>query len=133
MTLPSLRRRAVRRAVSILALALLTGAAPAAQAQQKAAAAPPAPTEDFYAKRASTLLQNEDPQPAAHPLAAALPETTVVVCEAGCPSGGAEVVYAARGRGPAGAQPAPEAGEATGHAAECVAGCYASSPEARKN
>jgi hypothetical protein len=52
-----------------------------------------------------------------------LPENVVVVCEAGCASGGAEVVYAARreaGRAP----PTANAGEAPALAARCVAGCY---------
>jgi hypothetical protein len=109
--------------VSIASCALLAGAASTAHAQQQSAAAPPEAIEDFYAKRAGILLKSDDPQPAPHPLAAALPENVVVVCEAGCASGGAEVVYAARreaGRAP----PTPNAGEAPALTARCVAGCY---------
>lgn len=129
MTPPSLRRREARRTVSILACALLTGVASAAQAQQQSAAAPPEVT-DYYAKRASILLKNDDPLPAPHPLAAALPENIVVVCEAGCPTGAAEVVYTAR-REPSGAPAAPNAAAVTALTAQCIAGCYAR--QARKD
>jgi hypothetical protein len=118
MSLPILCRP-MRRSAAI-AVATLLAAASAASAEP---AAPADKSEDFYAKRASVILKNEDVQAEPHPLSASLPESIVVVCEAGCPAGAAQVVYLAPREGSA---PRPASGAAaTGLAAKCVAGCYA--------
>ena len=117
MTLSSLRCCAAM----IAACVLVTSAAPMVHAEQQTAAAPAQPSEDFYAKRASTILENEDPQPKPHPMAASQPGNTVVVCEAGCRSG-AEIVYAAPRERAVIAATASES-ETTSTTATCVAGC----------
>jgi hypothetical protein len=111
--------RETRRAATITVAVLLA----AASAASSEPAAPAGKSEDFYAQRASVLLKDEDIQAEPHPLAANLPESVVVVCEAGCPAGAAQVVYLAPREGSA---PRPASGAAAaGLAAKCVAGCYA--------
>jgi|SRR5688572_33416404 len=110
--------RPMRRSATIAVAVLLAAASAAAEP-----AAPAEKSEDFYAQRASVLLKNEDIQAEPHPLAANMPESIVVVCEAGCPAGAAQVVYLAPREGSA---PRPASGAAAaGLAAKCVAGCYA--------
>lgn len=74
-------------------------APPSEDEKRTAAAAKSAPTgepdKDYYGKRASSILKNEDGalnQPR-HPLAAAHPGMDVVVCEGGCNEVPAEIVY----------------------------------------
>jgi hypothetical protein len=127
MSLPILCRE-MRRSATI-AVAVLLAAASAASAEP---AAPAEKSEDFYAQRASVLLKNEGVQAEPHPLAESLPESIVVVCEAGCPTGAAQVVYLAPRRD-SGPQPVSGAAVSAGLAAECVAGCYAPAEGGAKN
>lgn len=106
-------RRAIAAGAAITLLATPAAAEPAA---------PSARPGDYYAKRATEILKGEDHEPAPHPLAARAPDSIVVVCEAGCLEGAAQVVYLARREGN-GARTSASSTAALGP--ECVAGCYA--------
>jgi hypothetical protein len=106
----------------------------AADRVQETAAA--ASTDDYYTRRAKTVIDAEkNAGGQQHPLAASYPNMDVVVCEAGCPAhGGPEIVYAQPHPAAAIAEregvmvptssndEMPVAIDATD--AVCVAGCY---------
>jgi hypothetical protein len=104
-----------------------------------AATAPAAATEpsrdDYYTRRAKTLLESERRNAAqGHPLAASYPGMDIVVCEAGCPTHSApEIVYARPQPAPATAaregvmvptSATDGAGVSSDDGISCVAGCY---------
>jgi hypothetical protein len=119
-----------------LALAVTVAAPAHADEAAVAAAAPQAAApQDYYTRRASEILKRDEKLNAVtpHPLAAAYPAHSIVVCEAGC-SGerGAEVVFMER-REAAAAEPRNMMAHASGGAGsaakqqvtiDCVGGCY---------
>lgn len=127
-------------------LALAVAETPRALAADAVAAVEPdaasvAPKDDYYTRRARSVLAAEKAAaPKPHPLAAKYPGMDVVVCEAGCPEGsGAHVVSVRSAAEIAAARearmvptsdtdrgPPPQAAE-TPDVAACVAGCYADS------
>jgi hypothetical protein len=90
------------------------------QARQTAAADPQPAQDDYYTRRAKSILEAErsaesDP----HPLAAHYPGMSIVVCEAGCPGGRTpEAVYVRPNN------PSKKASGAATRSVMCVAGCY---------
>jgi hypothetical protein len=91
-------------AVIASALALVLGGAPhaaqaadATAAQAPAAADAAAPKDDYYTRRARTVLEAEkNAVLKPHPLAAKYPGKEIVVCEAGCPQGSGAYVVSVR-------------------------------------
>lgn len=119
-------------ALTWLALAWL---APAHAGETVVAAAPDAAApQDYYARRAAEILKRDQSleAPALHPLAAAYPNHSVVVCEAGCGSErGAEVVFMERREASAPADQSRKVASSDAGAApkppatiDCVGGCY---------
>jgi hypothetical protein len=90
------------------------------------------PKDDYYTRRAKSILEaekNNAEKP--HPLAAGYPGMDVVVCEAGCPEGpGAHIVFLRQHVVPTESREGsmqPTSGDAALPAdpgAACVAGCY---------
>ncbi len=113
-----------------LALAvLLASPAPACAGEAAVAAATPdaAASQDYYTRRANeTLKQDEKLNAIApHPLAAAYPNHSVVVCDAGCASErGAEVVFMERRQAAAQASSALSVPVKPATTIDCVGGCY---------
>lgn len=100
---------------------------------EKAAASGDGEGNDYYRKRAETILRGEGAyvNGKQHPLAAARPGMDVVVCEAGCRTTAAEIVYAQptsrRAVATIGELQTTAAGPDAGTAGPqivCVGGCY---------
>ncbi|MFA5951415.1 MAG: hypothetical protein WC807_14140 [Hyphomicrobium sp.] len=109
-------------------------ATPDAKAPEKAAAATaaPAPQDDYYGRRAKSLIaQENEARLKPHPLALANPGKLVVVCEAGCGlSDKPEIVYMTPVKASvlsSGAMMVPTSEtpvDAKASSIECAAGCY---------
>jgi hypothetical protein len=99
-----------------------------AQEAVVAAAAPDAAaSQDYYTRRASETLKRDEKLNAfvPHPLAAAYPNHSVVVCEAGClGERGAEVVFMERRQADAQASRSASAAAKQAATIYCVGGCY---------
>jgi len=123
------QREAARAILGLmLALALIQPVpAHAGEAVVAAAAPDAAPPQDYYTRRASETLKRDEKLNAIspHPLAAAYPHHSVVVCEAGCLSErGAEVVFMERSQAEAQASTGASAAATQAAAIDCVGGCY---------
>ncbi len=118
---------------------LLFAAGPVAVADEspQVAMSDPAPSQDdYYTRRAKSILKAERARNIKpHPLAAAYPEMDIVVCEAGCPDRrGPEIVFKRRhvvatetSEGlmvPTSGSDAPLAHGSSQVGVACIAGCY---------
>lgn len=107
-------------------------AQPPAAAQPAPTPAPPAAATNYYDRRASETLKQDEAlaRSPPHPLAAALPGYDVVVCEGGCADDReAEIVYKQRTTVPKVVTegemvPTSASGVAARPIIGCVAGCY---------
>jgi hypothetical protein len=135
--MPSLepQRNTAIAGIGLVLISALTWLAPAHAGEAVVAAVQDAAApQDYYARRAAEILKRDKDldTPAPHPLAAAYPNHSVVICEAGCGSErGAKVVFMERREAPAPAgHPERVASSKAGAAAkepttiDCVGGCY---------
>jgi len=107
-------------------------ATPEAKAPDKTATAAEAPHDDYYGRRAKSLIaQEHEARLKPHPLALANPGKSVVVCEAGCVlSNKPEIVFMKpikAGVTSSGAMMVPTSDTSAGAKAgsiDCAAGCY---------
>jgi hypothetical protein len=123
----SSQRKAVLALVGLALVFDLAAPAFAEEAVGAAAAPATAASQDYYTRRASETLKRDEKlnEITPHPLAAAYPKHSVVVCEAGCArERGAEVVFMEPRQATAQASRALSTTAKTAAMIDCVGGCY---------